>query len=154
LTDAPHAVSVLDVVDTVAGVVLCVVAVVLLVRRWRRATATLRRAMWPMLIAGGAALAALVVGGLISVLVSSVASDIVGPAFLLAFLAVPIAFLFGILRVRLARSSVSELVVALEAGEPLRDALARAVGDPGLEVVYRLHERHQLGDTAWVDPQG
>ena len=42
---------------------------------------------------------------------------------------------------RLARSSVSELVVALETGEPLRDALAGALGDPELDVVYWLDWR-------------
>ena len=153
LTDLPRAVSALDAVDTVAGIVLSVIAVVLLVRRWRRASRGLRRALWPVLIAGGAALAALVVDGLLSELVSTGTSEAFSPVFLVCFAAVPIAFLLGILRIRLARSSVSELVVALEAGEPLRDALAGAVGDPELDVVYWLDPRHGLGG-AWVDPQG
>ena len=74
--------------------------------------------------------------------------------FLACFAAVPIAFLLGILRIRLARSSVSELVVALEAGEPLRGALAGALGDPGLDIVYWLDWRRGLGGAGWVDPQG
>lgn len=115
LTDLPRAVSALDAVDTVAGIVLSVIAVVLLVRRWRRASRGLRRALWPVLIAGGAALAALVVDGLLSELVSTGTSEAFSPVFLVCFAAVPIAFLLGILRIRLARSSVSELVVALEA---------------------------------------
>ena len=74
--------------------------------------------------------------------------------FLACFAAVPIAFLLGILRIRLARSSVSELVVALEAGEPLRGALAGALGDPELDIVYWLDWRRGLGGAGWVDPQG
>ena len=68
--------------------------------------------------------------------------------FFVAFSTVPLAFLFGILRTRLARSSVSEVVVALEAGTPLRDAMARALGDPSLELVYRLDSGR------WIDPSG
>ncbi len=153
VTDAPSAVGTLEAIDTVAGIVLSLVAVALLVRRWRRASRTLRRALWPVLIAGAAALAALIVGGVLDELVSRAAADAVAPVFLVCFAAVPIAFLLGILRIRLARSSVSELVVGLEAGEPLRDALAGAVGDPELDVVYWLEPRQGLGGV-WVDPQG
>ena len=70
------------------------------------------------------------------------------------FAAVPLAFLLGILRVRLARSSVSELVVALEAGAPLRDALAGALGEPELDVLYWVDSERGLGGAGWVDPQG
>ena len=58
-------------------------------------------------IAGGAALAALIIGG--APRASSyrdAAAMPFAPVFLVCFAAVPIAFLFGILRIRLARSSV------------------------------------------------
>ena len=154
ITDAPRAVSAVYRFDTAAGIVLALIAVVLMVRRWRRASRTLRRSLWPVLIAGGAALLALVVDGLLSELVSVHAGDSFSPVFLACFAAVPLAFLLGILRVRLARSSVSELVVALEAGAPLRDALAGALGEPELDVLYWVDSERGLGGAGWVDPQG
>ena len=153
LTDAPGAVRALEAVDAVAGIMLALVAVALLGRRWHRASRALRRALWPVLIAGAAALAALIIDGILDELVSGAAADAFAPAFLACFAAVPIAFLLGILRIRLARSSVSELVVGLEAGAPLRDALAGAVGDPDLDVVYWL-DRGTVSGGVWVDPQG
>ena len=56
---------------------------------------------------------------------------------------VPIIFLAGILRARLARSSIGDLLVDLkEPAEPgkLRDALARALRDPRLELAYWVPE--------------
>jgi signal transduction histidine kinase len=53
----------------------------------------------------------------------------------------PIVFLAALLNARLARSAVGDLILELRA-EPappdLRDALARALGDPSLELVYWL----------------
>ena len=69
-----------------------------------------------------------------------------GPIKWLAFAligAAPVLFLSGFLRARLARSAVADLFVQLRA-EPapadLRDALARALRDPALELVYWLPE--------------
>jgi PAS domain S-box-containing protein len=45
--------------------------------------------------------------------------------------------------------SVGEVIVALEQGVPLRDALADGLGDPSLEVAYRL-----TGSPRWVDVHG
>jgi signal transduction histidine kinase len=64
----------------------------------------------------------------------------------------PVAFLVGLLSARLARSAVGDLVVELRA-EPapadLRDAFARALGDPSLTLAYWLP---QFG--SWADPEG
>ena len=64
----------------------------------------------------------------------------------------PIAFLFGLLHARLARSAVADLVVDLRADPgpaELRDALARALRDKSLALVYWLpaYER-------WADQDG
>jgi PAS domain S-box-containing protein len=76
--------------------------------------------------------------------------DIAWVILLLAACAsVPIAFLLGALRGRLAPPSVTDVVVALQAGVPIRDALAEALDDPSLEIVYRLP-----GGLQWVDPDG
>jgi signal transduction histidine kinase len=119
------------------GVVLSVFTVALLVRRWRHASAPERRMGAPVLWAGSAMFAALAF---------SVANDIFGhplgegPAWLreLVFGSIPIAVLAALLQRRLARGAVAGLVVELEgvAAVDLREALARALGDPSLELAY------------------
>ena len=54
----------------------------------------------------------------------------------------------------MSRVSVSELVVALQNGAPLRDALASALQDEGLTVVYWLDQRQGSSGGGWVDLQG
>jgi signal transduction histidine kinase len=64
----------------------------------------------------------------------------------------PVAFLIGLLDARLARSSVGALLVELDADPnpaELRDALARALGDPSLTLAYWLPE---FG--SWADLDG
>ena len=53
----------------------------------------------------------------------------------------PVAFLAGVLRSRLARVGVADLLVELGRGAPLRDALAHALRDPSLDLVYWLPDR-------------
>ncbi|HUG65341.1 MAG TPA: PAS domain S-box protein [Gaiellaceae bacterium] len=50
--------------------------------------------------------------------------------------------------------SISELVVALEDGAPLRDALASALSDNDLSVLYWIEQRQGTARGGWVDPQG
>jgi signal transduction histidine kinase len=61
----------------------------------------------------------------------------------------PAAFVFVLARARLAQSAVSELVVELRS-EPgpaaLRDALARALGDPSVSLAYWLPEFGSYAD--------
>lgn len=120
------------------GVVLSVFTVVLLVRRWLRASPPERRVGAPVLWAGSAMFAALAI---------SVGNDIfghplgLGPAWTrsLVFASIPIAVLAVLLQRRLARGAVAGLVVELGAGATsvdLREALARALGDPSLELAY------------------
>jgi signal transduction histidine kinase len=69
----------------------------------------------------------------------------------LAGLAVPLSLAAGLLWGRSARSAVADLVVDLERTPPgsVRDALARALGDPALELALWLPER-----GSYVDAQG
>jgi signal transduction histidine kinase len=64
----------------------------------------------------------------------------------------PVAFLMGLLQSRLARSKAADLLVELQ-GDPapavLRDALARALRDPSLRLVYWLPEFE-----SWADLDG
>ena len=63
----------------------------------------------------------------------------------LAVMAVPVCFLIGLLRERLAYSRVSDLIRELVGPHPedrdLTGALARAVGDPTLQVAFRHEDR-------------
>jgi PAS domain S-box-containing protein len=61
----------------------------------------------------------------------------------------PVAFLVGILRTRLARAGIADLAIALGDGVPFRDALATALGDPSLDLAYWSPQRQ-----AWVDDDG
>jgi signal transduction histidine kinase len=132
------------------GVVLSVFTVVLLVRRWLRASPPERLAGAPVLWAGSAMFAALAF---------SVANDIFdhplgpGPAWTrsLVFASIPIAVLAVLLQRRLARGAVAGLVVELGEGATtidLREALGRALGDPSLELAYWVPNRARYVDSS------
>jgi signal transduction histidine kinase len=117
-----------------------------LARRWSVASASLRRSLTPVLA-----------GGIATVLASAtVIVQTAGGHFaplnwvLLATLtAVPLAVLADMLRARLARSAVGELVVELSANPApthLRDSLARALHDPSLRLAYWLPEFETYAD--------
>jgi len=125
-------------VQRLSGVSLALLMVALLVRRWRGATAAERRSVAPVLLAGSAT---------VLVLAVSIANDVVGEplgqlgkwALYCVFASVPIAVLVVLLQRRLARGAVAGLVVELgehSDGTDLREALARALGDPSLDVAY------------------
>ena len=54
----------------------------------------------------------------------------------------------------MSRVSIPELVVALQSGAPLRDALASALHDDELTVLYWLDQRQGSARGGWVDPLG
>ncbi len=64
-----------------------------------------------------------------------------------AFAIIPVAFLVGLLRTRMHRSAVAGLVVelgSLPRPAQVRDAIARTLGDPSLELAFWLPERRAL----------
>jgi PAS domain S-box-containing protein len=133
----------------VAGVLIAIAVVVILSRRWRGATAPARRVLAPVLWSG-----AITAFAAIAMFVSGISGDSGEvPARLATFAVialVPLAFLIGLLHHRLARTAVSRLVVELqEAHAPgrLREALARALGDPSLAVAYWLPESRSYVDA-------
>jgi PAS domain S-box-containing protein len=129
-----------------AGVLLWIV--IILVQRWRHASLTQRRTLRPVFASCGAAVALL----LVSVLADQVGSraySAVWVLFLIAFAAVPLTFLAGVLRGRLDRASAARILLSLDAGVPLRDTLAQALHDPSLAIVYRLDD-----EAGWVDEGG
>ena len=143
---SPTIERVVDVVGTAITVLLIAAVVAVLVRRWRRASETLRRLLLPVYLAGAGALLILLLSNLLSSF-STTTADALGPLFLFLFAAVPVAFLLGILRSRLARGSVAALAVAVGRGTPLRDAIATALGDPSLDLAYCV-------DAGFVDRDG
>jgi hypothetical protein len=138
----------LPTLAVVLGILVAVV--VILVRRWRAATAPLRRVLAPVYLTAGITVVILVVRTAVEPF-SSFGGDALEWLSILALLTVPLSFLAGLLRSRLARSAVAELVVELGdapvAGR-LQDALARALGDPSLELAYWLR------DDTFVDLDG
>jgi signal transduction histidine kinase len=107
--------------------------------RWWRASPPLRRVLLPTL-AGGAAMVSF--GGLLALdLINGTRSQTVLTVTIVVLATVPLAFLAGLVRSRLARAGVGDLLVGLRdnsAPHELRDALARTLGDPSLDLVYWL----------------
>ena len=136
------------------GALLIVTVIGLLVGRWLRASTAQRRAVAPVLVAGCVTLAALT-----ATIVLDLFGDPLGalPAnvYFTLMATVPIAVLFVFLQRQLARGMVAGLVVELgqqSASSDLRDALARALGDPSLQLAFWFPpERHYVdGDGTAV----
>jgi signal transduction histidine kinase len=127
-------------------VLASVVLAITLARRWLLASPPLRRALVPILVG--------VVGILLgSVLLALDKFQIEFPtvqwAVFGAYVAIPLVVLGGILRSRLARSTVGDLFVELRADPSpteLRDALARTLRDPSLSLAYWLPQFRSWSD--------
>jgi signal transduction histidine kinase len=148
LSDRPEVAAAILVVQQAAiGSVVIGGTLVLLVRQWLEATAPQRRVLAPVLVTGSVCLVVQAVA-----LASAPFSvrQSVGWLGAVAFAAVPLAFLFGLLRQRLDRSAVGRLVVDLGAtreGDHLDDLLRRTLKDPSLRVAYWRAETRQYVDS-------
>jgi class 3 adenylate cyclase len=130
----------LEPVVTVGNLIAGSVVVVIFARRWAAATALERRAFAPLAVALGVALGAFLVraGGEVADVSDGVASALAysEPA---VWILLPIGFLIGVLRSQSGRAAVGELVIDIRESvdpERLRAAVARALGDPSLELAY------------------
>jgi signal transduction histidine kinase len=115
--------------------------------RWWRASPPLRRILVPVL-AGGATMLSLAVM-LTLELINGARSQPLVDLTLGVLAVVPLAFLGGLLRSRLARVAVGDLLVGLpDRPTPveLQEALARSVGDPRLDLVYWLPDYNSYAD--------
>ena len=132
-------------------------ALVVLARRWREASPPLRRTLAPVFVAGAAfvVLSLMVSLAQISFGFSETLARVL---FLTTFAALPLAFLAGLIRGRLAHAAVSRLVVELRqhvgASSGVRDALARNLRDPSLDLAYWIPDANGYVDTLGrsVDP--
>lgn len=151
VADVPQIADVIDVVGSVASVVVIGALIWLLVARHRRATPAARRLLTPIFLCGGALILLLGV-----VLVTDLVVDdgstlyaALNLAALIPFLLLPFVFLAGLLRSRWARASaVGELLDELGADRrSLEPALAAALDDPTIRLAYWLeHEERYVGE--------
>ena len=126
----------------IGGGALAVAVIALLLVRRTRASRPRRRAAEPVLPAGIVAMAALI-GTIVNDLTGDPFNRTPSLIFFYASAAVPVAVLVVFLQRRLARGNVAGLVVELgkpTASADLRDTLARALGDPSLELAFWLPE--------------
>ncbi len=142
--------SVGDAVESVGGVLgvgLVTVATVVIVRRMRRSGPRDRRAMAPVVWVGAVMFALLCVSFVFDVPTSgsNTVEELFDLGAVIAFGALPFAFLAGLARTRSWRAgAIGDVLEAL--GEApgrgrLRDALREALGDPALRLAYWLPER-------------
>lgn len=153
--------AVFDAINTfsaIGGVVLLAAMVWLLVRRWQGFEQAGRSAIAPVLVAGGLTLSMLG-AQLLTSLVLPDAHDLhqaFNIAAVAAFVAVPFAFLFGLMRARFSSAAaVGELIEALSDASmrdtDIRAALADALGDPSLEFAYWLPDGERYVDSEGRD---
>ena len=145
----PSVADAIDRVQAITGVCVALAVLVLVVQRMRTLARPARRAQAPLLLAAGiTTLSGLVWLGWV------IATD--GRVPHLETIArtigmtIPIGIVVGIGWSRLRRPQASELVVELrsDAAATMRERLSRALGDPTLDVAYRL------GDGRYVDAAG
>jgi PAS domain S-box-containing protein len=147
LTSSDLATKVVVSVGSLIIVALLITIVVILIGRWRTASATRRRTLRPVYVSCSVTVVLL----LLSVATDQMASrtySINWLLFLVWFAIVPMTFLAGVLRTRFDRASAARMLVSLDEGVPLRDVLAEALHDPSLEIVFWNDRR------GWIDELG
>ena len=137
---------------SVVGIAVLSAVLIRLIVRWRSASPPLRRVISPLYIAGGALLAMLV--GLLTAGLAGASKAVMDDLYyaaLIPFGLVPYLFLGSLVRTRMLRGgAVSELVSRIGGGlgeEELRRALARALGDPSLELAYWIPDSERYVDA-------
>jgi signal transduction histidine kinase len=130
-----------------------IAAMVWLVARWLRSSAPGRRSFMPILLAG-VAIAVVVLACQLVIDAGGLSNDeLIGLVTLqlLSFALLPAAIAASVLRSRMARAAVADLVVQLGATPSparLREALASALGDATLRVVHWSEVQDRYVDDA------
>jgi signal transduction histidine kinase len=147
LPDAEIA-SALDNVRRGVLIVASLAVAVVVVERWRSASAPRRRALLPSV--AGSVCGVLYAANLTTLVVGS-PSVVLITVLNAALLTVPAALLWGLLRSRLARGGLADLFRELGTlrGVRLEAGLAKALGDPGLVLAYRVP-----GERSYIDGRG
>ena len=141
----------LTVVFDLMGFAIMIATVVILARHRRAASAAARRALDPVLISGTITLVFVGLGFALEPVAkgASTLSYFIG---LVAFVAVPLFFLAGLVRFRLARAAAGELLQEVSETPSLdeaQDGLRRALHDPTLELAWWVPE-----SGGYVDREG
>jgi signal transduction histidine kinase len=142
-------------VFSVIGVCITAVVAALIAWHWRSARGYARQAMTSLIwVAVPIAVYIAVLGVPGQLGLSSLVLYGIGPLILIA---APAAYAIAMFRARTARRAVGAALVDLEPGPPparLRDALSRALGDPTLQLAFRIPEHGGYQDTSdqTVDP--
>jgi signal transduction histidine kinase len=139
VAEAPAAATALEVLAAIGLIAASVGIAVLLVRRWRASSGAQRRVIAPVLWTGAALVAALSLLVLLQLVgAPKAAQNVMTVISAVTIAAVPFAFLAGLLRMRYTRADiVGDLVGRLEStGSSIREAIAAALGDPSLQLVY------------------
>ncbi len=136
----------------IGGIALIGAVLVILVRRWRRASAGQRRLLVPVYSAGAAVIVLLIVTvGLQASGADTWTLDIFWIASLVPFGLVPYMFLATLVRARMIQTGAVGKLIARMGEAPgrgqLRDELARALGDPTIELVYWLPDGERFVDA-------
>ena len=147
--DDPWLSSVLYRSTELLGAAVAVAVVGVLIGRWATAKRPTRRVLAPVFLTG-------LVGGS-----ATAAGALLGPdawprvipldVYKVAFCLLPLMFLAGLLRARLGRTPVGDLLAGLRGPLPatdLRDLLARTLGDPALRIDYQDTETGAHTDGA------
>ena len=145
--------AVVAIADVVVPILASPLIVWRLWRHWRDASGIGRQAIFPVLVAASIVIGAVSLQYLgdrldiqpVNAFYMSALQPI--PLFIL-----PIGLLIGVLRLRLNRGRVADLVMELGRGVPvggLRDVLARTLGDPSLQLVFAAPS-----GTGFVDAGG
>ena len=149
LTAEPRAAEEVLRAQLVVISVLCLLGVAILAARRRSAGRPLRRSFALLIDAFALGLVMIAVLFMAHVLEAPATEPIRWATFAIIGLA-PLAFLVGLLRARLARTTVGDLSIELRADPApadLRDALARALRDPSLALAYWLPEFGSYADA-------
>jgi signal transduction histidine kinase len=139
----------LDLSSTVLQALIAAAVVALLLRRWQRASPPARRVIAPVLWSG-AVVASLQVA--LAIQPGDDQGTALGNVAGIAFNVFPLAFLAGLLWTRLHRGAIAQLVIELGAAPSpgdVRAPLARALGDPSLELAFSLP-----AEDRYVAPDG
>lgn len=145
---APALSSALDTTGSVAGGTYATSAILIIGMRWLAAPSSRRRVLGPVLLAAVFLASTIAVDQIVAGVSGSEPGIVFFPP-LVARLVVPLAFLFGLVRARLDRVAVGDLVRELDASGAgtMQSALARVLHDPGLQVGYRLEDRAEFVDA-------
>jgi signal transduction histidine kinase len=149
VTDSATGGDIALIVASVIATGILAAGATVLVQRWRVATKPARRALGPVLFTGLALLIALTTLFIAQAIDSSGnIVDVVNVPVMLAFAALPFAFLAGLMRNRWSRAgAVGELVERLGVDRAsLTETLSDAMGDPTLRLAYWLPQAGRFVD--------